>query len=68
MKIHKYYTYSYMSAVPGIYHQHILTCLRCRVFIINISEQIAIEYLSVIILRQVNCVYHKTSELLVYPV
>ena len=40
-----------------------LACLRGRVFIINISEQIAIDYLSVIILSQVNFVYHNTSEL-----
>ena len=38
-----------MSVVQGIYHQ--------------LSEQIAIDYMSVIILSQVNYVYHKTSEL-----
>ena len=42
---------------------HMLALLQCWVFIINVSQQIAIDYLSVIILSQVNYVYHNTSEL-----
>ena len=42
---------------------HVFACLRCRVFIMNISEQIEIDGLSVIILSQVNYVYHNTTEL-----
>ena len=51
------------AAVLHICITHKLACLQCWVFIINISEQIAIYYLSVIILSQVNYVYHNTSEL-----
>ena len=49
MKKQQYYAYACMSTVP--------------VFIINITEQITIDYLSVIILSQVNYIYHNTSEL-----